>query len=120
MAKYILKRLALSVLILLGVSLIIYVLIRLMPVDFIENKINQMNQGGATIPQETVDALYATYGIGDDSFLRKGKNIRPPGGQPNILHHNSLRSFSQLGSGRILMPDTMPMAIYSVRVDEPP
>ena len=69
MAKYILKRLALSVLILLGVSLIIYVLIRLMPVDFIENKINQMNQGGATIPQETVDALYATYGIGDDSFL---------------------------------------------------
>ena len=49
MIKYILKRLGLTVLILLGVSLIIYVLIRLMPVDFIEKKIAEMNQGGATI-----------------------------------------------------------------------
>lgn len=69
MVKYIAKRLGLSVLILLGVSLIIYVLIRLMPVDFIENKILAMNQGGATVPQETVDALYATYGLEDGSFF---------------------------------------------------
>ena len=69
MVKYIAKRLGLSVLILLGVSLIIYVLIRLMPVDFIENKILAMNQGGATVPQDTVDALYATYGLEDGSFL---------------------------------------------------
>ena len=34
--------------------------------------------------------------------------------------YNSLRSFSQLGRGRILMPDTSPMAMNSVRVDEPP
>ena len=40
MLKYILKRLALSILILIGVSLIIYFLIRLMPVDFIQDKIN--------------------------------------------------------------------------------
>ena len=43
MLKYILKRLGLAVLILLGVSLIIYVLVRCMPVSFIEDKIAQMN-----------------------------------------------------------------------------
>ena len=63
MLKYILKRLALSVLILIGVSLIIYFLIRLMPVDFIQDKINAMNQGGATVPQETVDKMYEMYGL---------------------------------------------------------
>ena len=68
MLKYILKRLALSVLILLGVSLIIYVLIRCMPVSFIEDKIAQMNQGGATIPQETIDSMKELYGLEDESF----------------------------------------------------
>ena len=69
MLKYILKRLALSVLILLGVSLIIYVLIRCMPVDFIEGKIAAMNQGGATVPEETVNAMKELYGLEDDSFM---------------------------------------------------
>ncbi len=69
MFKYILKRLALSVLILMGVSLIIYFLIRLMPVDFIQDKVNAMNQGGATVDQATVDAMYEMYGLGDNSFL---------------------------------------------------
>ena len=68
MLKYILKRLGLSILILLGVSLIIYVLIRCMPVSFIDDKIAQMNQGGATIPQETIDSMKAMYGLEDDSF----------------------------------------------------
>ena len=52
MLKYILKRLLLSVLILLGVSLIIYFLIRLMPTSFIDQKINAMNQGGAIVTDE--------------------------------------------------------------------
>lgn len=68
MVKYVLKRLAMSVLILLGVSLIIYFLVRLMPVDFIQSKIDAINQGGATVSQETVDAMYKMYGLGDDSF----------------------------------------------------
>ncbi len=67
MIKYIIKRLALAVLILLGVSLIIYFLIRLMPVDFIQDKINAINQGGATVSEETVDAMYEMYGLGDNS-----------------------------------------------------
>ena len=46
MFKYIVKRLAYALLILLGVSMIIYFLIRLMPVDFIQDKINAINLGG--------------------------------------------------------------------------
>ena len=68
MLKYIAKRLAYAILILLGVSMIIYFLIRLMPVDFIQSKIDAMNQGGATVPQETVQAMYEMYGLGDNSF----------------------------------------------------
>ena len=69
MFKYILKRLVQSVFILIGVSMIIYFLIRLMPVDFIQDKINAINQGGATVSQETVDAMYQMYGLSDDSFM---------------------------------------------------
>ncbi len=69
MLKYILKRLAISVFILLGVSVIIYFLIRLMPVDFIQDKINAINQGGATVSEETVNAMYEMYGLGDNSFM---------------------------------------------------
>ena len=69
MLKYILKRLGLAVLILLGVSLIIYFLIRCMPVSFIDDKITQLSQGGATIPQETVDNMKALYGLEDNSVM---------------------------------------------------
>ena len=69
MLKYIIKRLALSIFILLGVSLIIYVLIRCMPVSFIDQKIAAMNQGGATVPEETVAAMKALYGLEDSSFF---------------------------------------------------
>ncbi len=69
MFKYIIKRLIMAVGILMGVSLIIYFLIRLMPVDFIQDKINAINQGGATVSEETVNAMYTMYGLGDDSIL---------------------------------------------------
>ncbi|MBR4882203.1 MAG: ABC transporter permease [Clostridia bacterium] len=69
MFKYIIKRLIMSVFILHGVSMIIYFLIRLMPVDFIQDKINAINQGGATVSEETVNAMYEMYGLGDNSFL---------------------------------------------------
>lgn len=67
--KYIIKRQITSIFILLGVSLIIYFLIRLMPVDFIQDKINAINQGGATVSEETVNAMYQMYGLGDNSLL---------------------------------------------------
>jgi len=68
MLKYILKRLGLSVLILIGVSLIIYTLIRCMPVSYIDRLIADMNQGGATIPEETKQAMLEQYGLDDNSF----------------------------------------------------
>ena len=68
MVKYIAKRIGYSILILLGVSMIIYFLIRLMPVDFIQDKINAINQGGATVSEETVQAMYQMYGLGDNSL----------------------------------------------------
>lgn len=52
MFKYIVKRLLLSIVILLGVSLIIYVLARLMPVDYIDGLYNaQLQQGTMTLDQ---------------------------------------------------------------------
>ena len=69
MIKYIIKRILMSILILMGVSMIIYFLIRLMPVDFIQDKINAMNQGGATVSEETVNAMYEMYGLGDNSCI---------------------------------------------------
>ena len=68
MFKYILKRLVMAIFILMGVSMIIYFLIRLMPVDFIQDKINAINQGGATVSEETVQAMYEMYGLGDNSL----------------------------------------------------
>ena len=69
MFKYIVKRLIMSLFILIGVSMIIYFLIRLMPVDFIQSKIDAINQGGATVSEETVNAMYEMYGLGDNSFI---------------------------------------------------
>ena len=69
MIKYIVKRLALAVLILLGVSMIIYFLIRLMPVDFIQSKIDAISRGGATVDEAMVQAMYKMYGLGDNTFM---------------------------------------------------
>lgn len=63
MLKYIVKRLAYAILVLLGVSLIIYFLTRLMPIDFVKNKVVSVQTTGATVDQEMVDAMYEAYGL---------------------------------------------------------
>ena len=63
MLKYIAKRLGYAILVLLGVSLIIYFLTRLMPIDFVRNKVNAVQTSGATVTQEMVDAMYESYGL---------------------------------------------------------
>ena len=68
MLRYILKRLGLCVLILLGVTLIIYFLVRCMPVDFVQNQINAINATGSTASEELVKAMYEEYGLGDNSI----------------------------------------------------
>ena len=66
MLKYIVKRLLLSIVILLGVSLILFILVQNMPTSFAEQKINAMNQGGAIVSEETKDAIMKMY---DMSYL---------------------------------------------------
>lgn len=62
MVKYIIKRILLSIVILLGVSLIIYVLVRLMPADFLETKYaEQLKQ--QTITQEQIDQMKKDAGV---------------------------------------------------------
>ena len=56
MFKYIVKRLLLALLILFGVSMIIYSLVRLMPVNFITDKFQPMILQG-TIKQEDEDRM---------------------------------------------------------------
>ena len=63
MLKYIAKRLAYAILVLLGVSLIIYFLTRLMPIDFVKDKVNSMATSGATVSADMVDAMYESYGL---------------------------------------------------------
>ena len=62
MLKYILKRLGLSLIVLFGVSLIIYFLVRLMPTDYLENKFSAQLQQG-TITPEKIDDFKKNYGL---------------------------------------------------------
>ena len=62
MLKYILKRLGISVIILLGVSVIIYSLVRMMPNDYIEIKYASQLQSG-TIQQSDIDRFKELYGL---------------------------------------------------------
>ena len=67
MFKYIVKRILLSILILFGVSVIIYALTRLMPQDYLDKKFeSQLTQG--VISQAEVDRIKELYGLSDNSF----------------------------------------------------
>ena len=67
MLKYILKRLFISIFVLLGVSIIIYTLVRMMPNDYLDIKFSSQLQQG-TITQEQLQMFKEQYGIGDNSF----------------------------------------------------
>lgn len=67
MFKYIVKRLLISIVILLGVSIIIYSLVRMMPNDYVDRKYaEQLAQG--SMHQEDIDHFKELYGISDNSF----------------------------------------------------
>ena len=89
MLKYIAKRLAYAVLVLLGVSLIMYFLVRLMPVDFIQSKIDQMNNGGAMVELQTQIAMYDTYGLEypDTLIEQKIADLKKNGGSAEDIAH---------------------------------
>ena len=62
MLKYVLKRLGLSLIVLFGVSIIIYFLVRLMPNNYLDTKFSaQLQQGTMTIEQ--LDDFKKRYGL---------------------------------------------------------
>ena len=71
MLKYILKRLIMSIFILLGVSFILFVLIQNMPSSFAENKITEMNAGGAIVDEATKDAIMKMYDMSYGEWLKR-------------------------------------------------
>ncbi len=67
--KYVIKRLLLAVLILLGVSVIIYGLARMMPTDFVDQQYQGALQQG-TMTQEDIDRIKELYGLNmPDAYL---------------------------------------------------
>ena len=63
MFKYILKRIGISILILFGVSAILYILLRCMPTDFVEQKIIALLTTGAEVTPEFIAEMYKAYGL---------------------------------------------------------
>ncbi len=62
MFKYIVKRILISILILFGVSVIIYTMVRLMPSDYVDTKFASQLQNNA-ISQDDIDHFKELYGI---------------------------------------------------------
>ncbi len=66
MVKYVIKRILLSLLILFGVSLLLYVLVRMMPVDWVMQKLSSSmgsSDSGGTEFEARKAQLYAYYGL---------------------------------------------------------
>lgn len=68
MVKYIIKRIIIAILLLLCVSMILYLLLRAMPTDFVESKIANLAQGGAEVEENMKQLMYAAYGLDSDPF----------------------------------------------------
>ena len=68
MVKYIIKRILLAVLILFGVSVILYFLVRCMPSNYVEQKFAALRQNSG-LTDEDYNNLLALYGLDDNSFL---------------------------------------------------
>ena len=66
MVKYIIKRLLLCVLILFGVSVILYLLLRCVPDDYVTIKFTA--NPNAEMTKEKLDAMREIYGLNDDVF----------------------------------------------------
>lgn len=68
MVKYVVNRILLIAVILLGVSIVTYALIRMLPTDYIDQKFaSQLAQG--TVKQEDLDRIKEIYGLSDSSFF---------------------------------------------------
>ena len=70
MVKYCIKRILLALLILLGVSVILYFLVRLMPMSYLEQKLAASlgSAGGDISYEQKLQEMKEYYGLADDSF----------------------------------------------------
>ena len=68
MFKYIVKRLLTALLILVGVSLILYIIIRLMPANVIRDNYMASHQQAGEFDEAELQAILDRYNLGDDSF----------------------------------------------------
>lgn len=93
--KYIIKRILLALLILFGVSIIIYTLARTMPTDFVDNQYSSALQQG-TMRQEDVDRIKELYGLAmPDAFL----SVKIEGEGSEFSGKEFVRNVKQEGSG---------------------
>ncbi len=70
MLKYCIKRILLALLILLGVSVILYFLVRLMPINYLADKVRaSIGSSGSDVDVEArIQEVLAYYGLADNSF----------------------------------------------------
>ena len=70
MLKYCIKRILLALLILVGVSVILYFLVRLMPMSYLEQKLAASlgSSGGDVSYEQKLREMKEYYGLADDSF----------------------------------------------------
>ena len=68
MTKYIIKRILLALLVLFGVSVFLYFLLRLMPTNAIIDRYYTQVQGGTSITEADLQRMLAIYGLDDSSF----------------------------------------------------
>jgi len=71
MVKYCIKRILLAILILVGVSVILYFLVRLMPMSYLEQKLAASlgSSGGDISYEQKLQEMKEYYGLADDSFI---------------------------------------------------
>ncbi len=71
MVKYCIKRILLAMLILVGVSVILYFLVRLMPMSYLEQKLAASlgSSGGDVSYEQKLQEMKEYYGLADDSFI---------------------------------------------------
>lgn len=67
MIKYIIKRILISIIVLFGVSCLIYGLVRMMPNDYVDNKFREQ-LATKKVTEEDIAKFKDLYGIGDKTF----------------------------------------------------
>ncbi|MBQ9728061.1 MAG: ABC transporter permease [Clostridia bacterium] len=67
MVKYCIKRILIALLILFGFSVLLYFIVRLMPIDFLEDKV--LGNTSIADPEAELERLKKLYGMSDSSFI---------------------------------------------------